>query len=267
MARDARDDLAQVLAGDDPLATALRALRQAVDATGAPAPGRELASLLAGGLGAIDPQPAVTAAPRPGRRRRAIVATGAGLALLAGGGVAGALPDDAQDAFDRVAEVVGVDRRPSAPLPPQLERAPVPIPGSEGLPDVAERRSSEAPASLPAFPGPWDHVPAPSPVPAAPERLPDLPPPAGDEAEDRRPEQAPVPPAPPGSDDRPATPAPEPAPATPERPADDQDRPEDPGAAEPPESGPADERPDAPEPAEQPPAARSAPADTGTATT
>jgi hypothetical protein len=119
------DELDQALAGDGPLAEVLVDLAARAQATEPPAPGEELAAVFAGGRSA---RPGAVAAPaaRPAtRRRRLVTLAGIGVAVLAGTGVAGALPEPAQRPFDRVADAVGFDRHRPAPVAEVPEVAPV----------------------------------------------------------------------------------------------------------------------------------------------
>jgi hypothetical protein len=215
------DELDQVLAGgDDPLASILSDLQLRAEATEAPAPGEALSAVLGGGLRGRAP---LVAAPAPAarrapRRRRLVTVAGIGARVLTGTGVAGALPEPAQRPFDRVADAVGFDWRPSLPADPVVvvpEPAPLvdqdPPGEGAGMPTVALERWGSVP-----WPG---TVPPPASAADDGTRVPGhLPPPAAGHGDGPAPETAPPPVAP---ADRPTAPTPAPpvAPAEEHRPS------------------------------------------------
>ncbi|HEX4901248.1 MAG TPA: hypothetical protein VFV42_00465 [Acidimicrobiales bacterium] len=153
MRHDRRDELDQLLAdGDEPLAGVLAALRASVDSAEVPEPSPALAALFSAGRPGPPRATGVPAAAssRASRRRRVMAAAGVALSAFAGTGVAGALPDRAQDAFDRVADVVGVERAPATVEAPALpERAPVETaPAGQDAPVGPELPSLPDPAPL-----------------------------------------------------------------------------------------------------------------------
>jgi hypothetical protein len=221
MGRNRRDELDQVLAdGAEPLAGVLVAMRAAVDATDVPAPAPALASFFTSGrpehLPTVDA--AVPAPARTTRRRHVAAAAGIGLALFAGTGVAGALPEPAQGAFDRVADVVGVERRPAPPAVEQPE-----VPAAETAPDQQGTPVGPELPALPA-PAPIDEPPA---DPVGPST-------SSPVVQDRRPETVPAP----GQPAEPAGPVAERRPDAVPAPTSGQPPAGDPGARSP-ESGPA----------------------------
>jgi hypothetical protein len=96
-------------------------LRDHLTPAAPPTPTPVLRAAFDAGLGDLAPL-AAPAPQRPARRRRPLVAAGvAGVLLLGGTGVAGALPGPAQSAFDRTAGAFGIELRADsdrADLPP-----------------------------------------------------------------------------------------------------------------------------------------------------
>jgi hypothetical protein len=112
-------------------------LRDHLTPAAPPSPTPVLRAAFDAGFGDLAPL-AAPAPQRPARRRRPLLAAGvAGVLVLGGTGVAGALPGPAQDAFDRTAGAFGIDLRSDsdrADLPPT---GPAPV-ATLDQPDITD---------------------------------------------------------------------------------------------------------------------------------